>query len=366
MSDSVRPLMFYIDPAWRREQMNHAPLLYPFWGNTFSTSLPLMRDVFDRYPCDTRYYKIVSDIAGADAVLLPYRYQVVIEKYPELWNIVRATAYRHQKTVVVDATGDTDVTFSDDRLIVLKWGGYRFKQHPNEVVIPPYSDDLLETCCGGVLQPRAKGPVPIIGFAGWTEMSRALLWKTQIKQIPHRLRSVWDVRYGALDKGVLWRQRVLARLEETQDVRLNVLKRRGYSGNIKTAESDLRQLRSEFVLNALESDLCLDVRGDANASTRLFEVLSLGRVPLIIDTERNFPFSDELDYEEFSIIVDFRELSSLPQLARRAYDSISEDRWLVMQNRARDTYVNWFRPDAMARPLMHRIHQRVRQIGNVA
>jgi len=32
-----------------------------------------------------------------------------------------------------------------------------------------------------------------------------------------------------------------------------------------------------------------------------------------VDTERNFPFSDKIDYSSFALIIDFRDIKKLPE-----------------------------------------------------
>ncbi|KKU54925.1 MAG: hypothetical protein UX77_C0021G0004 [Parcubacteria group bacterium GW2011_GWA1_47_11] len=127
-----------------------------------------------------------------------------------------------------------------------------------------------------------------------------------------------------------------------------------------TASNSAETLRREFVDNLLGSDYGLDVRGDANASTRLFEMLSLGRIPVVVDTERNFPFSDKLDYSSFSLMVDFRDLARLPDMVAEFHAGLTAEKFEMMQNNARDAYRNYFRVDALTRPLMEEIWKKAR------
>lgn len=319
-----------------------------------------MRSIFDSYPIDTRGYTLEENAHHADVFFLPYRYQTIRDQEPSLLADVLNRAQAAHKKVLFDAVGDEDVTIENSAVIVLKYAGYRFQKHPNEIIIPPYADDLLERCNSGTLQSRPKAEIPLIGFAGWTQLSTKQLAVAYFKETPNMLHSFFDGRYAACTKGVLYRRKVLARLHKTQLLKLNLIKRRSYSGNVKTAEANLDMLRNDFVRNILESDLALDVRGDANASTRLFEILSLGRVPLIIDTERNFPFSDSLDYSSFSISVDFRELKKLPGIVRERYDAISNSEWYAMQQRAREAYVSYFRVDALFPRVIEEIRKRLK------
>ena len=121
----------------------------------------------------------------------------------------------------------------------------------------------------------------------------------------------------------------------------------------------MQKLREEMLDTILGSDYALDVRGDANDSTRLFEILSLGRIPVIVDTERNFPFSDKVDYSSFALIVDFRDIKKLPERIAEFHKNISPERFEEMQRNAREAYVKYFRIDALMRPLSEELRARL-------
>ncbi len=352
------PLRLYVNPSWRRS-MAHTPLLDTHWDPIQHENSPFVSDVLSTYRFDTSQYSITENIQDADAVLFPYRYRIVQMHLRDIFQEALDSARANGKRLIIDAMGDAEYDIPHAEAIVLKYGGYRFEKKDNEIILPPYADDLLERYCNGTLSLREKRDAPIIGFAGWitAPFTRRLYWS--VKELPKRLHGLVRSRYGACRKGVFVRMDVVRALADSHVVETNILARKGYSGNVKTAERDIETLRREFVENALESDICLDVRGDANNSTRLFEVLSLGRVPLIIDTERNFPFSDELDYRAFSIIVDFRDIKRLPEIARAAYDAISPVEWRAMQEKARAAYREWFRPDALTAHLIRAIRFRL-------
>ena len=227
-------------------------------------------------------------------------------------------------------------------------------------MIPPLSDDLLERYRGGRLDIRKKGGgKPVVGFAGWANISLAQYFRVVVKELPVRVRSIFDTRYRSCSKGVLWRQKTIRILKSSSQILLNLRARSSFSANPKTAEGDMHILREEMVDTILQSDYALDVRGDANASTRLYEILSLGRIPVIVDTERNFPFADKVDYASFALIVDFRDLNRLPERIAEFHKNISPERFIEMQKNARAAYLNYFRIDALMRPLTDELRARL-------
>lgn len=350
----MKPLLFFVDPAWRRKAQ-HIPLLYPFWGNVVNpVKTPFYHALFERHGFDTRHYGITDDIDRADLVLLPYVHEVVLQRFPELLDECARVAQTAGKKLLVDGTGDIEYKISPEH-IVLRYGGYRFDKKKNEIHIPLYAEDLLEVYCGGVLRLRTKGDTPVVGFSGWGELSWRQVARALVREWPDRLRGLFDSRYRARRKGVFFRRQALRTLAQSSLVKTNFLVRSSYSAHRDTAVGDMDVLRREHVETFLQSDYALDVRGDANASIRLFEALSLGRIPVIVDTERNFPFRDKLEYASFALMVDFRDSKRLPEIVAEFHAKLSPERFAQMQQAARNAYVSYFRVDVLTPHLVAEI-----------
>jgi glycosyltransferase involved in cell wall biosynthesis len=348
-------LTLYVNPTWRRPGI-HTPLLNPWWGNPNPEESLFAKEMFDAYQFDVSVYTITDDITKADLVLVPYKYQWFLRNTMFLFEECIQTAQQARLPLLIDGVGDIDHTINISNAYVLRIGGYRFVPEQGRIQIPPPSDDLLERCCKGQLQIRKKGVGrPVVGFAGWAKLTLVQHLRTMVKEIPIRLRGICNSRYRAMQKGVLWRIRALAVLKRSPLVILNLKERASFSGSAKTAVADMRRLRQELADTVLESDYCLDVRGDANDSTRLFEVLSLGRIPVLLDTERRLPFSDMLDYKEFCLTVDFRDIKKLPERIAEFHNTISPERFEAMQRRAREVFVQYFRIDAQMRQIVREL-----------
>lgn len=355
------PINLYVDPTWRRN-LPHIALLYPFWGNCLDkVRVPYQRTLFERHHFDTTKYSITEKAYAADMILMPYSHTHVRNYASDLLELCHREARRQGKLLLIDGVGDREHPVSLTDTVVLRGGGYRFSRAANEIIIPLYADDLLEMYRDGQLQIHNKGEKPIVGFSGWASLTPAQEIRARIKELPTRLKSIFQSRYGACKKGVFFRREAISALRHSSAVTANFLIRKSYSGHREDSVGDQVQLRKEFVENLLGSDLCLDVRGDANASIRLFEILSLGRIPIIIDTERNLPFSDRVDYSSFALIVDFRDLRNLPARIAEFYTNLSPGRFIEMQKNARAAYLAYFRVDALTGPLMEALAQFIEQ-----
>ncbi len=346
-SVKFQPLRLYVNPAWHRGRI-HTPLLNPWWGNPYEDEAIFPKQMFDAHSFDTKYYTITDDVHAADMVLPPYPHIWFLRHDTALFDECVRTAKEAGLPLLVDGVGDVDYPINIENAHILRYGGYHFLPERGRTQIPPIADDFLERYRGGTLEIRAKREgKPIIGFAGWAKLSPMQYVRTVMKELPVRFKSIFDKRYRACIKGVLWRQKAIGILQRSPLVTLNLHARMSFSASPKTAMGDMQKLREEMVNTILESDYALDVRGDANDSTRLFEILSLGRIPVIVDTERNFPFSDKVDYSSFALTVDFRDVERLPEIIAEFHAKISPERYKQMQRNARDAYVKYFRIEAL-------------------
>jgi len=341
-------LTLYVNPAWRRVGI-HSPFMNPWWGNPYDGAVSFAKQMFDTYTFDTSLYGITDIIEKADMVLPPYKHQWFLRHDMPLWHECVETAVKAGKPLLVDGAGDVEFPLNVPNTYVLRIGGYRFIDEPGRIIIPTLVDDLLERCEKGELKIRQKQSTknPVVGFAGWAELSLKQKIRTMLKELPIRLRAIFDHRYKTMTKGIFWRAKSIHILQGSSKVILNLKSRQSFSGSTKTAHGDLETLRREFVDTILESDYGLEVRGDPNASNRLFEVCALGRIPVIIDTERNLPWSDVLDYREFCLIVDYRDINRLADIVADFHTEVTPERFEKMQRRAREVFVQYYRMDSL-------------------
>ena len=360
---STNRLTLYVNPMWRRGGI-HTPLLYPWWGNPYPKESIFAKQMFDAYSFDTEYYTVTDDIQKADMVLPPYPHVWFLRHDIVLFDECVQTARKAGLPLLIDGLGDVETPIVIENAYILRYGGDHFMSEHRKIQIPPMTDDLLERHKGGRLSIRKKrNGTPIVGFAGWAKLSPAQYLRTVIKELPMRLHGIFDSRYRACMKGVLWRQKAIGILQHSPSVTVNLHVRGFFSGSPKTAIGDMQKLRDEMVETILESDYALDVRGDANDSTKFFEILSLGRIPVIVNTERNFPFSDKIDYSSFSLTVDFRDIKHLPERIAEFHKNVSPEAFEQMQRNARDAFVNYFRIDALMRPIVEELRSKLSSQG---
>ena len=107
----------------------------------------------------------------------------------------------------------------------------------------------------------------------------------------------------------------------------------------------------EFISITKRSKFALCPRGYGNTSFRLYESMQIGAVPVYISDDFFLPWSDELDWNEFCVIVDFKNLNSLNSIL----SSYSEEKIKQMAKKAKEVYSNYFTLDATYKNIIKRL-----------
>jgi hypothetical protein len=104
-------------------------------------------------------------------------------------------------------------------------------------------------------------------------------------------------------------------------------------------------VREEYIQNIVNSDFVLAPKGDANFSSRFYETLSLGRIPVLIDTDMVLPFADAIAYDEFVVRVPFADIAHTGDYILKFYESHSDAEWQEAGKKARAAYEQYLRFD---------------------
>src|SRR4029079_10402097 len=105
---------------------------------------------------------------------------------------------------------------------------------------------------------------------------------------------------------------------------LDIVERQRFSG--AQAEMD------EYLNHLQSSTYVLCPRGSENYSYRMYETLSLGRVPVIIDTDTVLP--KEIKWEKFCVIIPYNRIENIYDFIVEDYYSRTGDEFLLRQQDA--------------------------------
>lgn len=233
-----------------------------------------------------------------------------------------------EKRAILFANQDDPSPIAYSNTIVLRPSLYRSKRLPHEIVMPGQIEDL-----GSVHghAPHAKGERPRVGFMGKAGFDSA---KAALRYYVRN----YFLRQGPEREGMYFRRRALGLLGRDARFDLTATARRHFSAHARTIEVPPEQARREYIESIKNCLFTLAPRGDGNYSLRFYETLSLGRIPVLIDTDMILPLEDRIAYDEFIVRVPSDQLAKLPDILFEFWQSHSEEELQIMQKKARRAF----------------------------
>jgi hypothetical protein len=195
----------------------------------------------------------------------------------------------------------------------------RSRRGPSEFALPAWSEDFLERYFAGILQPRRKRRRPVIGFCGNSLGGAAGRRRRMDRLLTGR-------RSGAMQVPLSSNPRTLTLQAVERDRRLRsnfILHGDFYAGAAYDPSARL-EARRRYVRNILESDYTVCVRGGGNFSYRLYETLSMGRIPVFVDTDCVLPLDFQIEWRDYCVWVDEHEIDRIGDRVLEFHESISD------------------------------------------
>jgi hypothetical protein len=106
-----------------------------------------------------------------------------------------------------------------------------------------------------------------------------------------------------------------------------------------------------FINTTLRSKYTLCPRGYGTTSFRLYEAMQLNTVPVYISDVHDLPWSDELDWNEFCVLIKPNEINSIKEILKK----ITEDDYNTMLNKCKQVYEKCFTLDGMYDNIIRRL-----------
>jgi hypothetical protein len=283
----------------------------------------------------------VSRPEDADAIVLQNNFRSADGKSREYIARYAELGQRFGIPVYAFSLGDyTDGVAIDPRVTVFTLSLYRSSAQQNSVSMPTLVDDIGREGAG--IRPRAAIPtVSFCGKADFKDTREAI--SSWVKRIAHMFNAPARIR------GVFWRRWMIRACSASSAVKTSFIVRKGFSGALKTIDLPPEQARKEFIENMRESDFVLAPKGDGNYSNRFLEALSMGRIPVVADTDIVLPLEDAIDYARIVVRVPMSRVKDTPAYIRDFYDSLSEEEWAERQKAARQVFEKHLRQDSFFR-----------------
>jgi len=121
----------------------------------------------------------------------------------------------------------------------------------------------------------------------------------------------------------LVRKKIINEVRKAKNLQTSLIERKG-DFFILPLEEKKRQ-RAEYIENIENNAYILAMRGDSNSCYSLFEVMSAGRIPVFIDTNKSLPELTGMRWEDFCVIVPFSEVHRIGDYIQAFHDKLSDD-----------------------------------------
>jgi hypothetical protein len=308
-------------------------MFFPFWGKNPEDPDDPNTGRFDRYTEIGADLFRLAPLEEAAAAVVPFDWSSAVE--PELIEAANEFAARTRaagKPVLVFFVSDADEPVPVEDAIVLRTSMYRSQRRPREFAQPAWSEDFLERYFGGQLPLRRRGK-PVVGFCGLAP------------RVQRRLLRFREHAHPAADV----RARALQVLRDAKGIDANFVIRSHFLGgaivNGRVDPAVMQRVRREYVDNMSGSDYVVCARGAGNFSYRLYETLSLGRIPVFVDTDCVLPFDFELDWREYCVWVDEGEVERAGEIVSEFHERLSDDDFVEFQRECRRLWEERIAPE---------------------
>ncbi len=344
------------------ENIRYLPVLFPILG-PLKDEKRIFADLSDR-AFKEPVFNLVKNINEADFLLFPHDfYYFMIGKISKeyLDEHIALAQKNKKKLLIFDLSDLTEREINVPHSIVFRIAGYKHKQKENEIIMPYFVEDLSKY---QEINWRQKGGKPVIGFCGWAGLKnvdqKIRFWlKTVFMSV--RIFLISDKNLGAHRQGIYFRIKAIKILKKCSDITCNFIVRKSYSSHKATIGLPAEEARKQYIENISNSDFTLCTRGDSNSSYRFFEVLSLGRIPLVIDTECVLPLRNVIDYDKFSLFVDYKNLDDLCGIVENFYKKINNEKFIEMQKTARMVFERYLNAAAFLNYILPLLAERERK-----
>jgi hypothetical protein len=333
----------------------HVPFLAPWWGAPPEDAASLHNGQFAAWASvRPAAYTLVATPGEADVFVLSIPWKLTrgnpaARAFADAE--IRAAGNLGRKIVIFFDSDHDEAIAWPAHALVFRFSIYRDTRRPNEFAIPVFSQDFLAQRHAGVLRLREKAPVPSVGFCGYApplgchwsahtvrEMLRYAAYRLKLLRHRHSIAHAPRVRaLRVLRRAAGVEKRFLVR-DQFAFNRWGVLQPGGTPGSAARA-------RADFLDNLDGTDYALCARGLANCSIRFYEAISLGRIPLFVNTQCVLPYDWLVDWDQACVRVEEADLPRLGGILRDHHARVTPAEFAAQQRLARRLFEQWVRPE---------------------
>ncbi|KAA3621680.1 MAG: hypothetical protein DWP94_09990 [Flavobacterium sp.] len=288
------------------------------------------------------YYMLVDSPESCDLAIFPIDITQLLflrrkKQLDDFVNLVR----EYTTNIWIYSGGDIGNTVTYKDVTVFRLGGFRSKLNKLSRTLPSFIEDPLEVTLQREWRPLSKSKLPEIGFVGHAQSGLIKYLEEISSFIRWNLRRYRKTAYSDFQpfypSGVK-RANYLKILQNDSRLACNFILRSKYRAGATTLE-ERNRTTLEFFENIFDNCYTFCMRGHGNFSVRLYEVLALGRIPILVDTDCKLPLAELIDWESHAIICKAEEIKKLPLIIHDFHTKISEEKLVKLQESNRQLWL---------------------------
>ncbi|WP_428225847.1 exostosin domain-containing protein [Flavobacterium sp.] len=227
-----------------------------------------------------------------------------------------------RKIVLFILVSDNESFFKiPENVLLFRTSLRKSKRCKNEFLLP-----YLWECFDKPASPLLKSEKPIIGFCG-------------------NIKKNLGKRFSTIEA-----------FKESDAIVSNFILRNDFWGG-KPHDSTLK---NDFYENLKNSHFTICNRGKGNFAIRFYQTLSLGRIPVLIDTDMEFPFEEEINWKNH--IITGKNEFDLVLETQKFWNSHTEEEIIAIQNSNRNLFENYFTPNCFVDKISTIIYNKINTI----
>jgi hypothetical protein len=353
MSD--RPLHLYTDRSFLPDGARPSLLTLPFWGYSYTCNN------FEAYQREApELLRLTDRPEDAEFAVLPFDATPLLRFHggpePHFVGLARQFVERARaaglRTLVTVMHCDSSDPIRLPDVIVFRNAIEGRRRSDHDFALPAWHDSTTNSDLSAQFKPRPWAQRPVVGFCGLAARSGPRL-RRQVRLALQRLSRPLGLHLAHTD-GLQVRKRAMDRCAADGRVETDFVIRDAFFGNALAEPDRLQKIRDDYVANLASSDYTLCARGYGNYSLRFYETLSIGRIPLQIDTECVLPFDFVHDYAARCAIVPEGRIDDVVELLLEFHSRHTDASYQDLQRSNRDFWKEWLSPEGFVRHI--RLH----------
>ena len=272
---------------------------------------PLLKSLMKEQNSSYETLSVTANLNEADCIILPmsWNYYLRQNKIEEVLKYYKSIA--NNLPVISFVFGDFGVKVPKAfKGYVFRSNGSKSKQSTNHKGLPVFIEDpILKYFPNQDIISRSISNKAIVGFCGLA----IKLGKNSIKAILRtgfkNLLSIIGFNKRDIEQLIsttYFRWKILKNLQNSNKVGSNFILRKAYRAGV-VSEKDKHPSTMQFYNNIKDSDYVVCMRGAGNFSTRFYETLAMGRIPVFVNTDCFLPLESKINWKEHVVWVEYKE-----------------------------------------------------------